>query len=164
MHSKDTTSKKIEEVNYELILLNTSRAFITGQKILKLSLPSAGVAADGLMGSDEFSENDTFTSMAMFILRQMDEVDILEIIKELLEGLKADGEVVDFEKYFRGDIGLLVEVIEFALRSNYSSLFTGSNLTKKLMTFMREFQILPPQNETSETSIEPEQSSTKTPA
>ena len=155
--TKDIVSKKIDGVKYELQLLNTSRAFITGQKLIKLSLPSAGAIADELMSeTDEFYDSQTFTTIAMLILRQMEEVDVLEIIKELLEDLTADGEKVDFEKHFRAEMGVLVSVVEFALRENYSSLFTSTSLMKKLTAYMKEFQTRQVQNETEQTSNEQE--------
>lgn len=136
----DKVSKIVDGKKYEVTLLTTSRAFITGQKLLKLSLPSMGAAVDGMFFADEFADNQTWAAVAIHMLRQMDDLDLIEIVKELLEHLTVDGQPVDFETYFRGNLGSLVTSLELALMENYSSLFIGSSLIEKLMTFIRDYQ------------------------
>lgn len=149
---KDTISKNINDIDYELKLLNTSRAFITAEQLIKLGLPSLGAGLDNAMLGDEeeFLESQTFATIAILITRQMDEVDVLSIVKELLKDMTADKAPVDFEKYFRGRMDLLIEIIEFALRENYGSLFIGTSLIGKLMKSMKEFQTRQTINETAE--------------
>ena len=137
---KDFETTIIDGISYKIQLLSTSRAFITGQQLLKLGLPSAGAAVDGMVFADEFSDNQTWQAVAIHMVRQFDDVDILEIIKELLQTLEVDGTPVDFDSYFRGRLDLLISVIEFALKENYGSLFTGSSLMKKLLQYMKEYQ------------------------
>ena len=137
----DTVIRKIDDDKVEITLLNTSRAFITGQQLLTLGLPSAGAAVDG-MGFAAFEDSSTWSMSASLLVQQMATVDILGIIKELLEFVKVNGEDVDFETYFRGDLGKLIKFVEFALVENYSSLFTGTSLSLRLAQYMKAYQTL----------------------
>lgn len=134
----DYAKTEIEGVTYKIRLLNTSEAFITAQEFLKLSLPSLGAFADGVKTMDDpFGDNTTFTAIAYSFVKQMGDVNVLELVKMLLGGTLCDGEPIDFEKHFRGKIGLLVKVIEFALKENYGSFFTDMGLREHLMSFIR---------------------------
>lgn len=137
---RDTATKVIDGIEYEVTLLNTSRAFNVMQQLMKLSLPSIGAAADGFMFGDEFTESQTWQAVAIHMLNQMDSVDTLGIVKELVKTLKSDGIPVDFDTYFRGRLDLLVKVLEFVLKDNFSSLFTGTSLMNELLSFIAVYQ------------------------
>lgn len=135
---RDTVSKEIDGINYEIKLLNTSAAFDSFQSVMKLLLPAGGAALDGALDENLFEGDNTFSTSAMLLVRQMGEVDILKTIKLLTDGMTADGEVIDFENYFKGDLLLLVKILEFAVRENYGSLFILTGLKNKFMTFINE--------------------------
>ncbi len=145
---RDVVEFKIDDVNYKLTLLCTSRAFLTGQELIKLGLPAAGAALDGMLTEDMYEDNQTCSAIAIHMKNQLGNIDVLDIIKELLANTTANDVPIDFETYYRGRLGLLVDVLTEAIRSNYGSLFTEMSLKARLMTFIREFQAqLTPQNE-----------------
>ncbi|MCP4394934.1 MAG: hypothetical protein GY804_11810 [Alphaproteobacteria bacterium] len=152
---KDVVEFRIDNTNYKLTLLCTSRAFITGQELVKLGLPSVGAAFDGMMSEELYEDNQTFSAIAIHMKNQLGNVDVLKIIIELLENLSANDIPVDFETYFKGRLGLLVDVLTEAVRENYSGLFTETSLKIKLMTYIREFQAqLTPPNAEVQTELE----------
>jgi len=138
-HSEfDYVKKDIDGVVYKIKLLNTSEAFLSGQELLKLTLPSMGAFADGVKTIDDpFSDQTTFTAIAYSLVKQIGDVNTLSIIKMLLHDATANDVVVNFESYFRGKLGLLVKVVEFAMMENYGSLFTDMGLREHLMSFMK---------------------------
>ena len=137
---KDTHSFEYEGVKYEIKLLNTSRALITGQELFKLVGASVGAVVDGAFTEDLLDDPQIFTAVAIHLTRQLGQVDVLELIQEWLVGFKANGVEVDFDTHFRGNLNHLTVVIENALVENYSSLFIGTSLKERLKAFMKEFQ------------------------
>ncbi|MCP3921261.1 MAG: hypothetical protein GY714_01620 [Desulfobacterales bacterium] len=146
---RDVVEFRIDNTDYKLTLLCTSRAFCTGQEIVKLSLPAAGAAFDGMMSDDLYDDNQTFAAIAIHMKNQLGNIDVLDIIKELLQNLLANDVPVDFESYFKGRLGLLVNVLSEAIKENYGSLFTEVSLKARLMTYIKEFQaqLTPPKEE-----------------
>ncbi len=138
---KDKASLDIGGCKYEITLLSTSRAFITGQDLLKLAAPAAGAGLDGFMNGDNILDApETFAAMALHLTSQLGNIDTLEIIKELLAELTVGGAPVPFDTYFRGHLDHLRKIIEFAIMENYSSLFIDMSLKERFTTFMQEFQ------------------------
>jgi len=134
----DYAKKDIDGVVYKIKLLNTSEAFLSGQELLKLTLPSMGAFADGVKTMDDpFSDQTTFTAISYSLVKQLGDVNTLSIIKLLLHDATANDDVINFESYFRGKLGLLVNVVEFAMMENYGSLFTDMGLKQRLMSFMK---------------------------
>ena len=138
--TKDKVVFTVDDVEYQLLLLSTTRAFLTGQELAKLTLPSAGAAFDGTVNSDMFEETQTFAAAAMLLVNQLGTVDILSIIKELLGGLTVGDQPIEFDSYFKGRLNILLEILETALKENYGSLFIGTGLMQKLQKSMKVFQ------------------------
>lgn len=137
---KDAATIKLKSGKYKIQLLSTSRAFVVGQEIMKLTLPSAGAAADGFGNMEAFGESQTWQAIAIHLLGQMEAVDTLDLIQEILEDVECDGKEIDFDDHFKGNLGQLMSVIEFALKENFGSLFTDSSLIQKLQIFMQGFK------------------------
>jgi hypothetical protein len=133
MSEFDTATTTIEGKEYVINMLNTSDAFIMGQDLIKLTLPSLGAAADGMFTQVSLEEPSTFTAIAFHLIRQLGDINTLEMIKKLLKGVKVDNNPIDFEKHFRGKLDLLALLIEFAIKENFGSLFMGTSLRKRLM-------------------------------
>lgn len=133
--SLDTSIKTLHDVEYEIKLLNTSEAYLTFHELIKIVLPSAGAGADGLFNRDSWDDSDTFQTVAYTLLNQLDKVNTLSIIKKLLAESTADGELIDFDEYFKGRLHHLISVLEFVLQENYGSLFMDTDLKTRLTTF-----------------------------
>lgn len=136
--SRDTASVKIDGVKYELRLLNTSAAFNTFESITKLLLPATGAAIDGASDKFQFDGDQTCATAAMLLVKQLGDVDTLELIKTLLEGAEVEGEDLDFEEHFKGRFDLLIDLLTFAVKENYGSLFTTTGLRDKFKTFVSD--------------------------
>ena len=139
--ARDCAETTIDGVNYRIRLLNTSAAYTSFQDIAKLLLPAGGAALDGSLDSSVFEGDQTFATSAMLLVKQMGEIDILSTIKLLLEGSEADDAAIDFEEYFKGNMLLLVKLLEFAIRENYGSLFIVTGLKERLQTFIKELTL-----------------------
>ena len=139
----DTDRIKIDGEKYSIVLLNTSETLRTGQEIIKLILPSAGAAMDGMFGEQDIlaDEPATFTSIAFHLVRQMGEFHTIETVKQLLEGSTVDGEPLEFETHFKGKFSVLIKLIEFAVKENYGSLFTDMGLKERLTSYTESLKI-----------------------
>lgn len=137
---KDKVQIELDGVRYEVQLLSTSSSFTTGQELVTLIAPSLGAAADGFFSSNPDESKMTFAEVAILLIGQMGDVDILNIIKLQLAGATADGILIDFETHFRGNLGQLVNLLEFTMKENYSGLFTQTSLGRELQKFMKGWQ------------------------
>ena len=155
---QDKPTIEIGGMKYTITLLNTTRAYITGQEVIKLTAPIAGAAFDGMRNDAELliDESHTFQAVAIHLKNQMGEVDTLAIIIELLNGVTVDGVPLNFDSHFPGRLDHLLQLVEFALEENYSSLFIGTSLRERLQIFMRRFQTPVVASEEDETSNESE--------
>lgn len=135
---RDCAEKEIEGVKYKIRLLNTSAAYSSFESITKLILPASGAAIDGTLDKNYFEADQTLTTAAMLLVKQMGEIDTLTIIKDLLFEAEADGEQINFEAYFRGRFDLLIQVVSFAIKENYGSLFTITGLKEKFKSYIED--------------------------
>ena len=137
---KDTEQTTIDGQVYKVKLLGASRAFIIAQELAKLSLPSIGAAIDGMFQDAVWEDKQTFAEVALLLTGQLGTLDMLAIIKELLNGTTENDLPIDFETHFRGRNELLVSLVELALRGNFGSLFMKTSLGEKLKKFTEEFK------------------------
>lgn len=140
---KDYSEMEYQGVKYKIKLLNTTRAFITGEQIIKLVSPSLGSVFDGMTKDDLFEEKQTMAMAAIHLITQMGNVEVIAIVKELLADATADDKAINFDTYFRGHLNHLRELLEFSIKENYGSVFQDMNLKQKLSSFMTGFQIHP---------------------
>lgn len=139
LSSNDTSTALIDGVNYQIRLLNTTTAIQTFEQISKTLLPSIGSAIDGFTNENMFESEQTLATAAMLLTRQLTEINVVEIIQKIFEGLTAEGVPVDFDTYFKGRLDLLVKVLTFAMKENYGSLFTMTGMSDTFKQFTKEF-------------------------
>ncbi len=111
---------------YSIKLLPATQGLVTGQRIVKAFGPALGVLLDS--GSQEglYPEEDKlYTDLSVAIVHQLDDLEIVQTIKELLAGLSCNSQAVDFDKHFAGEYGELIAVVEYALKENFSDFFTS---------------------------------------
>lgn len=138
--------------NFKLLLLDTSVGFNTAQEVLKLVLPSLGAGADGIQESitELISQPRAFSEAAVYLTSQLNNVNVLNIIQTLLSGATVDGEPLDFDKYFRGKYGMLLEVVEKALEENFSDFFNYRDLKANLSGLVSILKVPNTKEQTSE--------------
>lgn len=122
----------------QIKVLKTTAGIAVAKKLLNLVAPALGGAADG-MRHDDFVHGapKSFTHLALTLCDQIDKVQIENILLVLLEDLTVDGKDVDFDEYFAANYGELVEILEFSLRENFSTFFTGKGMKARLVNTVK---------------------------
>jgi len=118
-------------------ILRTMAGITVARKLNKIILPLIGGGADGLKHDDYIhGAPQSFTNLALLLCEQLDKAQIEDLIIVLLEDLSIDGKDVNIDDYFAANYGELVEILEFSLKENFGSFFTGKGiqalLTKKI--------------------------------
>lgn len=119
--------KTIDGQKYKIKLLPATQSLAIATTLMKLVLPSLGAYADG-MRAKEFTlpeELTTFTEISSLLVRQMDNVSVIDLVNLLLSEVTKDGLPIDHNEEFRGKLGGYVSLIEFALMENCGDFFTG---------------------------------------
>lgn len=142
--------KVINGREYQITLLPALKAVGMGKKLLKVILPAIGGTIDGLRDDGLYGTPKTFTEVATALCTQLDDIDLDELITSLLREALCEGTSVrDIDSHFQGEIGELIGVIEFALKENFSSFFTGSDFLAPLLRTLEGMGV-----ETSNLSLE----------
>lgn len=121
--AKEKAGLNTVEINgkkYDIELLPARQSAMIGLELVKLILPSFGVWVDS-KSKEEFvlpEENDMFAEAAMLLVSQMGKVNIADIIDLLTKNVTRDGNPVDVDVEFRGDVAGLMQLIKYALEKN----------------------------------------------
>ncbi len=106
----------------------------TAKKLLNVIAPAVGGAADGMRHDDIIhGAPRSFTNLALTLCGQIEKVQIEDLIVLLLDDMQINGKDVDINDYFAANYGQLVEVLEFSLRENFSSFFTGKGIKARFL-------------------------------
>lgn len=144
--------KTINGKEYTVTLLPATIGLKMSLEISKLLAPSLGASVDGLRHDDILhGAPQTFSDLALKLVNQMDKVNIVGMIGTLLGSVEVNGKRIDFDNHFRANYGELIQVLEFALRENFESFFTGSGLQTRFQEVMEN---LTPQPQELEESLE----------
>ena len=125
---------EIEGTKYHIHLLKARTGFNVSIELSKIFLPLLGQTFDASRHDDVFhGAPKTFTDMAMILCSQMDKVNVEEIIfDKLLKDLIVNGQVcTDIDSVFRGKYDVLFELVAFAIKENFGSLFAGKGLLSR---------------------------------
>lgn len=126
-------TKEVNGKDYQISVLPALKAIGMARKLSKVLLPILGGTIDGMRDEGLTATSSTFSDIAMTLVEQLDGLDLENTIKQLCKGLTCNGkEVRDLDSHFQGELGELVGVLEFALRENFSSFFTGNDLSARL--------------------------------
>lgn len=118
--------KKIGEDAYSLKLLPATTGASVGLRLINLALPIVGVVVDKI-GEQEFvlpEDKNMWTEASILLVRQMDQVDVVDTIKLLLNQSSCNGVAIDFDQHFAANYGKLMSLVEFALEVNFKDFFT----------------------------------------
>lgn len=104
------------------------------KKLNKVILPLLGGTIDGLKHDDYIhGAPKSFSNLALLLCEQIDEAQVEDLIVVLLDGLTINNDEVDIDDYFAANYGELVEILEFSLRENFKSFFTGKGIQAQLV-------------------------------
>lgn len=115
----------IEGKTYSIMLLSAIKGMTIGQKLIEAFSPAAGIVFDKSQEEDSlFNENTTFRDIAVAITARLDRLDMPNTVRDLFQGLACNGQQVNFDEHFRGNLGEMLLVLEFALKENFGDFFT----------------------------------------
>lgn len=155
--SKSIQEKTINKNKYQLHMLGALKAFTIGRGLTKL-MPVAGSFMDA-----QFSnalDGLKFSTIATVLLENLEELDIDDILEEVVYSkLICNGQDINADEHFKGNLGEMVDVIAWALEVNFKSLFLGSTLVSKMFKQLKGMGILPQmaQQEVQEEVVESEE-------
>lgn len=141
--SKYRKEKELESgKKVSIKLLKTTVGIAVAKKLIKLVAPAVGGAADG-MRHDDFIHGAprSFTDLALTLCDQIDKVKIEDIITVLLDEMYIEGNPVDYDEYFMANYGELIEILEFSLRENFATLFTGKGIKARFLQTIQNILI-----------------------
>jgi hypothetical protein len=111
-------TKEIAGEQYTLKLMSATDAIITGQELLKLIAVPFGSAYDSGLLEDELKDMDMGKNIAMSLVSSLGKVDVITLIKRLVHGLQKNGQPIDFDVFFRGDLGKLPVFLSWSIEAN----------------------------------------------
>ncbi len=116
-------------------LLKTTAGIAVAKKLLNVIAPAVGGAADGMRHDALVHGAPTsFTDMALTLCDQIDKLQIENVIAVLLDEVYINGDPINFEEYFQANYGELIEILEFALKENFQTFFTGKGIKARFLT------------------------------
>jgi hypothetical protein len=113
-------TKEIAGKQYTLKLMSATDAIITGQELVKLlAVPFASAYDSGLL-EDELKDMDAGKNIAMALVSSLGKADVITLIKRLVHSLQEDGQVVEFDTFFRGkdNLGKLPIFLSWSIEEN----------------------------------------------
>lgn len=121
-------------------VLNMTAGIGVARKLLAVIAPAVGGTLDGLKHDDIIhGAPKDFTDLSLTLCSQIDKIQVESLIDILLTDLTVDGVPVDIEEYFAGNYGELIEILEFSLKVNFSTFFTGKGIKAR---FFKTIQTL----------------------
>lgn len=141
-------SKKIGNSQYTIKKLPALPAFIMGTSLIETLLPSVGSGIDNGMSLQEMFPEDRamFTQIAMHLVESLGKVNKSDMVVQLTAGATRNGSPINLMIDLIS-ISEMLELLEFALRSNFTDFFTvylkekGLEISSLLEVMMSKVQI-----------------------
>lgn len=122
----------VDGENYKFISLAPSKAFVMAMKLTKyIGEPIAAMAktADKKPGKkgakEEMDVGDALQGAVKTLLENLDEIALLNMIKELMLATEHDGKQVQFESHFQARLGHMMKVFAAAVEYQFSDFFSA---------------------------------------
>lgn len=131
-----TTSKTISNgKNITIKLLPAvTQGIPVARRLMNVLAPIVGGTLDGMRHDELFhGAPKTFSDMALLVCKQLEGIDAPSLINTLLSGMEVDGKSVNIDEYFSANYGEMLEILEFALKENFSSFFTDSGMKARFL-------------------------------
>lgn len=122
---KQTT---INEKQYQIYLLPTGEGLRIAKTLAQTFLPMWGE----FLGAYNTGELD-YHSLALALVTELESFDVEALTRRLLKELSVNGAEINFDEYFRGNYGELVEITAFAIKENFGSFFAAKGLFASLL-------------------------------
>lgn len=119
-HQLGIRNIKINGTNYGLKLMPAFPAMELAKQILTFVGPTLSAIFDKMRTADDVlpEEDMTFTEISYVLVRQLKDIQLTSVMKQLLDGLVVDGKQVDPDEHFRGKLKDMLLVLEFSIKEN----------------------------------------------
>ena len=110
---------------YEVMPLGGFDSLTALFRFKQILLPAVGTVIDNIKETDNMlpEHNDLFSKGILYLLDGLHRADVIGLIKKLTEDVKVDGEKVDIDVEFTGDLANFLLLAEFAIRLNFEKAF-----------------------------------------
>lgn len=132
MHEKTTTARDGTQSVWKMNMMPATESL---EVLAKLS-PMLGEPLGALFGDakiegegeglDANIRTEAIARALAALTKQIAQPGTVDLIKRLLKGLRKNDLLVDFDREFTGNLGVLVKLIAWSLEINYSSFFDES--------------------------------------
>lgn len=103
-----------------------------GLYLTKLLLPCLGAGLDGITSPAE--QPKTFSDITYRLVQSLeDDTKLMKVVEDLFQGFTVGDDVISFDTYFMANYGELLTALEWLLKENFQSLFTGGGIQEKAM-------------------------------
>lgn len=145
--TKNTTT--IGDKEYTIKLLKGSDSITMLNDLTKRVGPSIGAALDRLQHDPLDGSPTTFTEIMVHFVRNLDSDTLLNYTKDLLSGAKVNGQPLDIDVEFEGNMGGWIKLVAFALKENFGGSF-GEGWEKKGQDLVAMIKSLSQQDSTQQ--------------
>ena len=109
---KSVSQSNIFGKEYQIHLLPAGEGFAMATKLSKYAAPAL---EDGDL---------SIINLTAVILSQIDDKDVMEIVKRLMRNVMVDGQEVNFDEYYMANYGELVAALGYIMKENFQSFFS----------------------------------------
>ena len=128
MNANFIQQPKIQGQQYQIYLIPAGEGLRMAKTLAQTFLPLWGqFMTSAQEGNLDYSE------LAISLVGELDTFDVETLVRRLLKECTVDGKEVDFDQYFMGNYGELVEIVAFAIQKNFSSFFAAKGLLGSLL-------------------------------
>lgn len=123
---------------YIIKVIPTLKGIKIASQLSKFVLPIIGGTIDGIRNIDpDLGPPRTFSDIAKVLIEKLESGDVEDILINLLQGARVkelDSPVrdLDIDQDFRANYGELIAVLEFSLKENFGSAFSGKGISHRL--------------------------------
>lgn len=118
--------KLINNKKFSLTLLPADEGLAVAFKLFAMLGPSVASIADSSR-TEEYKlpeEDDLYTQAVLHLVSRMSDVpDVIKVIKTVTRELKVNGNLIEFNDYFKGNYGELISALKFCLEENFKDAF-----------------------------------------
>lgn len=119
-------SIEISGKTYEIKLMKSRAALAVALSLAKAVAPAIAAWADNGRKQDIIlpEEDNMYTEVAIHLVSGLDKISVIELVGAITEGTqKPDGTIVDIDEEFKGNLGGLVQLLEYCLKENCGDFF-----------------------------------------
>lgn len=110
---------------YRIKLMKSRAALAIALSIAKVIAPALAAWADSEKNKEFIlpEEDNLYTEVALHLVNGLDKISVIDLVGHLTEGTECQGNIVDIDEDFKGNIGGLVKLVEFSLKENCGDFF-----------------------------------------